>query len=153
MSVSNPSQRETTVKDMVSMMPSDMWSIDRMTYYCKYQSASIVQESFLLEKFRDYFSQYLETITLDPKYYFSPSMFAEDYYGDAGLDFMVLYFANMSTLMEFCKPKIKVLSYSHIKEINQMVVRYKGAIDDSYSNPPDYTILGNSSKDTLTIFK
>lgn len=149
MALTNPSAKETTVKDMVSLLPSDMWSLDRVLYYCKYNDAAIVQCGLLLEKFRDYFSQYLDTVGVDEKYYYCPQRFAEDFYGDAGLDFLVLYFAGMTCNLDFCKPSIKVLRYDKMKEINQMIVRYKNEIDGSREDPPSYTISKNASKDFM----
>ena len=54
------------------------------------------------------------------KFYYQPAAFAENYYGTADLDFLVLYFAKMTSLFEFTKPKIKVLPSSRLLEINRL---------------------------------
>ena len=153
MALTNPSSKETTVKDMVSLLPSDMWSLDRVLYYCKYNDAAIVQCGLLLERFRDYFEQYLDTASIDEKYYYCPQMFAEDYYGDAGLDFLVLYFAGMTSNLDFDKPSVKVLRYDKMREINQMIVRYKSDVDASREDPPSYTINKNASNDFMANYE
>lgn len=148
MAVSNTSERAMTVKDMWNLLPSDNWSIDRALYYCIYENASIVQVSLILENYYSYFKQYLVEVNVDEKYYYCPQMFAKDYYGDAGLDFLVMYFSHITTNFEFNKPKIKVLDYSKLKEINQLFTKYREDVNESKSNPPVYTAKNNSSDAT-----
>ena len=139
MAVKNTSEKALTIKDMWNLMPSDNWVIDRSIYYCVYENASIVQLYFLLDKYYYYFQQFLVEVNIDEKYYYSPQLFAQDYYGDAGLDFLIMYFANITSNFEFNKPKIKVLDYTKLKDINKLFVRYKNIIDTSKTNPPVYT--------------
>lgn len=138
MAVKNVSENASTIKDMYELLPSDNWQIDRCLYYCIYENAGIVQLDLLFDKYYHYFEQYISEIDLDEKYYYCPQRFAEDYYGDAGLDFLVLYFANMSSNFEFNRPKIKVLQYAKLKEINQLFTQFKKEIDSSKKNPPSY---------------
>ncbi len=144
--VKNASESCTTVKEMYDKMPSDVWSIERGLYRCAYEDASVVQYTMLLDKYQNYLSQYLVEVDVDPKYYYCPSMFAEDYYGDPGLDYLVLYFANITTLFDFDKPKIKVLDAKNIRDINSIYTRYKEDIRDSKSNPPSYTTADAESE-------
>lgn len=146
MAVSNVSEKALTIKNMWNMLSSDAWSLDRALYYCVYENASIVQLDLLLNKYQSYFSQFLVEVKVDEKYYYSPQMFAQDYYGDPGLDYLVMYFSNIMSNFEFNKPKIKVLNYSKLKDINLLYTKYRKEIDDSKSNPPVYTY--NDTKNT-----
>lgn len=148
MAVKNTSEKALTIKDMWNLMPSDNWVIDRSIYYCVYENASIVQLYFLLDKYYYYFQQFLVEVNIDEKYYYSPQLFAQDYYGDAGLDFLIMYFANITSNFEFNKPKIKVLDYTKLKDINKLFVRYKNIIDTSKTNPPVYTSSDTESSVT-----
>ena len=148
MAVKNTSEKALTIKDMWNLMPSDNWVIDRSIYYCVYDNASIVQLYFLLDKYYYYFQQFLVEVNIDEKYYYSPQLFAQDYYGDAGLDFLIMYFANITSNFEFNKPKIKVLDYTKLKDINKLFVRYKNIIDTSKTNPPVYTSSDTESSVT-----
>ena len=148
MAVKNTSEKALTIKDMWNLMPSDNWVIDRSIYYCVYENASIVQLYFLLDKYYYYFQQFLVEVNIDEKYYYSPQLFAQDYYGDAGLDFLIMYFANITSNFEFNKPKIKVLDYTKLKDINKLFVRYKNIIDTSKTNPPVYTSSNTESSVT-----
>lgn len=148
MAVKNTSEKALTIKDMWNLIPSDNWVIDRSIYYCVYENASIVQLYFLLDKYYYYFQQFLVEVNIDEKYYYSPQLFAQDYYGDAGLDFLVMYFANITSNFEFNKPKIKVLDYTKLKDINKLFVRYKNIIDTSKTNPPVYTSSDTESSVT-----
>ncbi len=140
MAVKNNSESARTVKAMWDSMPSDNWSIDRSLTYCCYDEASIVQDDLILDKYYSYFEQFLVEIEIDEKYYYSPQLFANDYYGDPGLDYIVLYFAGMTSNFDFVRPKIKVLEYSHLKELNQLYTFYKKTIDNNKINPSVYTL-------------
>lgn len=148
MAVTNTSERAQTIKDMYNLLPSDAWSIDKALYYCVYENASVVQLKLLLDTYYSYFSQYLVEVNVDEKYFYCPQMFAKDYYGDAGLDFLVLYFAKMTTNFDFTKKKIKILDYAKLKEINQLFTKYKTQIENSKSNPPAYSYNDIQDKNT-----
>ena len=139
MAVKNNSESSRTVKGMWELMPADNWSLDRGLTYCCYNEASIVQDDFLLDKYYSYFEQFLIEIEVDEKYFYSPQLFANDYYGDPGLDYLVLYFAGMTSNFDFKKSKIKVLEYSHLKELNQLYTFYRKTIDASKVNPTVYS--------------
>lgn len=139
MAYKNLSSDASSIRKMMTSFNSDLWDIDRVLYYCEYRKSAIVQSDILLNKYRNYFDQYIETIKLDSKYYYCPQRFAEDFYGDAGLDFLVLYFANMTSLFEFNTPTIKVLRYDKLKDFNKLVTKYKTDIDNSKKNPTDYS--------------
>ena len=139
MAVKNNSESARTVKAMWELLPSDNWSIDRGLTYCCYNNASVVQDDLILDKYYSYFEQYLIEIEIDEKYYYSPQLFANDYYGDPGLDYLVLYFAGLSSNFEFNKPRIKVLEYSHLKDLNQLYTFYRKSIDESKTNPTVYS--------------
>lgn len=135
----NASESETAVKEMYDKLPNDMWSIERGLHRCVYESASIVQLYTILDRYQSYLSQYLVEVDVDSKYYYSPSMFAEDYYGDPGLDYLVMYFANITTMFDFDKPKIKVLDAKRIRDINKLYTHYRTEIQENEKNPPDYS--------------
>ncbi len=139
MAVKNNSESSRTVKTMWEQMPSDNWSVDRGLTYCCYNEASIVQDDFLLDKYYSYFEQFLVEAEIDERYYYSPQLFANDYYGDPGLDYLVLYFAGMTSNFDFNKPKIKILEYSHLKELNQLYTFYRKTIDASKVSPTVYS--------------
>ena len=156
MAYKNQSSYETTIRGMMKTFPNDNWDIDRILYYCIYENAAQVQCDLLLNSYREYFEEYLEEIEVDPKYYYEPAKFAEDFYGDAALDFLVLYFAEMSSAFEFKKPKIKVLKYSKLADFNKMVVKYKTEINGSKTAPKSYSasdLVDERSKTKVNIIR
>lgn len=137
--VSNISNNENTLKSMLSVMNSDNYTIDKSILYCTYKNKdNIYQYTNILDNYRDYFEQYLVEMEVPKKFYYQPAAFAENYYGTADLDFLVLYFAKMTSLFEFTKPKIKVLPSSRLLEINRLFTEYKDEVKDSYNNPDEY---------------
>lgn len=148
MAVKNSSSGATTIKAMYELMPSDKWTLDKCLLYCNYDNAAVVQCDLLLDKYYSYFEQYLIEIDVDEKYYYQPALFANDYYGDPELDFLVLYFANMTSLFDFTKPKIKVLNYAYLQDINKLFTNYKTVVEDNKKNPPLYSSSSVSATKT-----
>ena len=134
----NSSASEKTIKDTLYAMSSDTWLIDNTVTYGNYANKSYIVDGNILDDYRDYFENYLVTVEVADRYFYSPSMFAEDYYGTPDLDFLVMYFANITTLFDFNQSSITVLDKSHLTDINKLIVNKKTAVSDSYSSPTDY---------------
>ena len=138
MAVRNLSSSATTVKSQYNLLSADSWNIDRTLMYCNYDNAAIIQDEIILDKYMSYFSTTLIEVDVDEKYYYSPHLFASDYYGDPGLYFIVLYFANMTSIFDFNKPKITVLPYERINDLNKLFSKYRKEVDANKKNPPLY---------------
>jgi len=134
----NKSDREKTIKSQILEMEGDFWKIDAVETLANYTNRAIIPDGLILDDFRDYFENFIEEIPLDPKYHYSPTWFAEDYYGSADLDFLVLYFAKIPTLFEFNTATINVISKSALTDLNKLMVQYRSIITDSRANPKDY---------------
>jgi hypothetical protein len=135
----NNSNREKTFKNKMRAMPGDFWTIDQISLYSNYLDIAIMPDGFILDEFRDYFEQFLEEIPLEEKYHYSPSLFAHEYYGAAELDFLVLYFAKMSTIFDFNTKTINILPPTLLVDLNKLIVKYKKEIKNSKLNPIKYT--------------
>ena len=134
----NNSNKEKTFKNKMRAMPGDFWVIDNISLYSNYLDIAILPDGLILDDYRDYFEQFLETIELDEKYHYTPTLFDYDYYGAAELDFLVLYFANMSSLFEFNTKTISVLPPTSLVDLNKLVVEYKNDVKNSKLNPIKY---------------
>ena len=137
----NNSNREKTFKNKMRAMPGDFWVIDNISLYSNYLDMAVLPDGFILDDYKDHFDQFVEEIELDEKYYYTPSLFAHEYYGAAELDFLVLYFANMSTLFDFKTKTIKVLPITSLTDLNRLIVEYKAQVKDSKANPTPYEIF------------
>ena len=138
----NPSNKEKTLNTMVAQLPKDTWTLENFEMFCNYKNISLIPSGWILDDYRDYFevNGFIEEIDLDKKYYYSPAMFAEDYYGTADLDFMVLYFAKKTSLFEFNTKKIKALIPERLKDINKIILARKNDLQANNDNPPMYLI-------------
>lgn len=140
--IKNASQNENTLKSMISVMDSDNYTIDKALLYCTYDNENFhVAYLNILDDYADYFEQYLETIEVPKKYFYQPAAFAENYYGSADLDFLILYFAKMTDLSEFNRDKIKILPKSRLVEINRLFVQYRDYVKEKYNNPDKFMAL------------
>lgn len=139
MSYTNVSNKESTVKKQFSAMESDNWSLRRTEIFIRYQTNTVIPYESILDNYRDYLDKYLVTVTLERKYWLQPAAFADHYYGDPGLDWMVLYFAKIPTLFEFNKKTIKVLPLTKMAEVNQILVKKRDDVNKSNSDPKTYT--------------
>lgn len=139
MAITNVSSKEKTVKGTYQLLPSDNFSIDKFIYYCHYRTKEYqVELGNILDNYRDYFETQLVEVTLPEKFHYQPAAFAENYYGTPDLDFLVLYFSKISTLLEFNKETIKVLPQTEMLKINRLIVQYKNEVQHSYDYPTDY---------------
>ena len=139
MSIKNASNSINTIKEMSDSISSDNYIIDKTLLYCKYKTTlTKVELGNILDYYRDYFDQFLVEEELDPKYWYQPAYFAEDYYGTPDLDFLVLYFARISTLLDFKKKKIKVLPNARLPEINKLFVENRVLVNKSFNTPLSY---------------
>lgn len=139
MAIVNVSSKEKTVKSTYQLLASDNFSVDKFIYYCHYNTKDYqIEIDNILDNYRDYFETKLVEVTVPPKFYYQPAAFAENYYGTPDLDFLVLYFAKISTLLEFNREKIMVLPQTEMLKINRLIVEYKDEVQYSYDHPTDY---------------
>ena len=136
----NQSNKEKTMKSMMSQLSLDVWTLDNLETCCNYKNMSILPTGLLLDEYRDYFevNEFLEEVDLPKKYHYAPAMFAEDYYGTPDLDFLVLYFAKKTTLFEFNTKKIIMLKPERLKDINKIILSHREEIKEMNENPPKY---------------
>jgi hypothetical protein len=134
----NNSNREKTIKTTLRAIPGDIWNIDSVSLYSLYDNIAVMPDGFILDEYRDYFENLLEEIRLEERFYYSPSLFAENYYGTADLDFLVLYFAGMKSLHEFNTPSVRVLPTTALVDINKLVAKERLNVRRSKDNPTVY---------------
>ena len=139
MSVKNVSSNEKTIKGMYQLLDSDNYTIDKFIYYCTYNGNEFqIQLGNILDNYRDYFDRFLIKMSVPEKFFYQPAAFAENYYGTPDLDFLVLYFAKMSSLFDFTQSEITVLPKDKILEINRLILKYKDDVKNSYDHPTEY---------------
>ena len=136
----NHSNKASSVYEEFQSLSNDTWSLDNLLMFCNYQKMSVLPDFSILDEYSDYLYQedFLETVELDEKYYYSPQAFAEDYYGTADLDFLVLYFARIDSIFSFNRKKITVLKRERLADINRIIVKNKERIKENRSNPTLY---------------
>ena len=136
----NHSNKASSVYEEFQSLSNDTWSLDNLLMFCNYQKISILPDFSILDEYSDYLQQedFIETVELDEKYYYSPQAFAEDYYGTADLDFLVLYFARIDSIFSFNRKKITVLKRERLADINRIIVKNKERIKENRNNPPLY---------------
>ena len=136
----NHSNKASSVYEEFQSLSNDTWSLDNLLMFCNYQKISILPDFSILDEYSDYLQQedFIETIELDEKYYYSPQAFAEDYYGTADLDFLVLYFARIDSMFSFNRKKIRVLKRERLSDINRIIVKNKERVKENRSNPTVY---------------
>ncbi len=136
----NHSNKASSVYEEFQYLSNDTWSLDNLLMFCNYQKMSVLPDFSILDEYSDYLYQedFLETVELDETYYYSPQAFAEDYYGTADLDFLVLYFARIDSIFSFNRKKITVLKRERLADINRIIVKNKERIKENRSNPTLY---------------
>jgi hypothetical protein len=137
----NQSNNEKTLKTTLLTMQNDFWTIDNVSMYCNYLNRAIMPDGFILDEYRDYFENFLVEVNVSEEYYYSPSLFAEVQYGTPDLDFLIMYFAKISSLFDFNQPRIKMLPISSLTDLNKLIVQNKLNIRQSKIDPKTYNRL------------
>jgi hypothetical protein len=137
----NQSNNEKTLKSTLISMNNDFWTIDNVMFYCNYLDSVILPDGFILDEYRDYFENFLVDVNVPEEYYYSPTLFSEWQYGTPDLDFLVLYFAKMSSLFEFNRPTIKMLPVTSLSDLNKLIVENRAMVRSSKANPLTYNKL------------
>lgn len=136
--IKNYSTSQKTFKATLSGAKTDIWALDRIITYSNYLDISLVPDGNILDDYYDYFETLLEEVEIPERFFYSPTAFSEYYYGDPGLDFLVLFFANIPTLFEFNKSKIRVLPINMLKELNKLIIYKKNEVEKSKESPTRY---------------
>ena len=142
----NLSTDKKTLKESLGAFDSDIWCPDRYLLYCNYLDKVILPDGNILDDYYDYFQQFLEEINVPEEYFYKPAAFSEMYYGTPDLDFLIMYFAQIPTLLEFNRKKIKILPLTRLSELNQLATTHKKKVEESYSNPIKYTAIAEISE-------
>ena len=148
----NVSTEKKTIKESLISFDSDLWCADRFILYSNYLDKTVIPDSNILDDYYDYFQGFLEEADVPEEFFYKPASFSEMFYGTPDLDFLVMYFAQIPTVLEFTQKKIKVLPITKLTEINQIAVVYKKKVEDSYKNPVKYeqiSTLGEYKKNYL----
>lgn len=96
----------------------------------------LITEDNLLFKYQDVLSQYLEDYELKYEHYFLPQAVSLEVYGTTDLWYVLLFFNEMTTVHEFNKKKIKVLSIAGIYKLNKIIEIEKYRTSSNKENPP-----------------
>ena len=148
--VTNRSDSSKTIKSSLTSILSDNWTIDKVIKYTDYLGIVTIPNGLILDDYADYFETKLIEVNVNESYYYSPSLFSDEYYGTPGLDWLVLYFAKIPTLFEFNKPKIKILPLSALNELNSLIVEKKKEVSDSKENPESVILSKSSNVDDVS---
>jgi hypothetical protein len=136
--VTNKSNSTKTINEYILQKNIDIWSLDRLTKYINYKNQIYVPNYTLLDKYYSFFENVLIDVPLESKYYYSPTLFSEDYYGTPDLAFLILYFSKTFSLFNFNKPVIKMLPQSYLNEINKLMINSEKEISENRNNTPVY---------------
>ena len=142
----NASNDKKTLKDELLAFESDLWCADRFILYGDYLGESVLPDGNILDDYYDYFQQFLEETDISDEYFYKPAAFSEDFYGTPDLDFLVMYFAQIPTILEFNQKTIKTLPSKYLTEINNIAVTYKKKVDTSYETPTVYAPIAGISE-------
>ena len=143
----NISTQQKTIQAVADTTESDNWNADRFLIYGNYLDTVILPTSNILDDYYDYFETLLVDVDVPERFFYQPAAFAENFYGTPDLDFLVLYFAQIPTFLDFDKKTIKALPTSRLTDLNQLAIKYKDIVTNSYKNPQIYEEMEDVSID------
>lgn len=133
--LTNRSDNKSTIKEAIDISEFDTWNDNKMYTLCNYRNEFIVPDEFILDGYKKILSTELIEVPLKEEFRYQPAAFSADYYGTPELDFLVMYFSGIHTLLDFDKPKIKVLPEHMIRKLLEIVEKNKDKVEESKTNP------------------
>jgi hypothetical protein len=130
---------DQTVNGYINSLYGYIFNIGNLSTYTVYEDKFLVSKPTILQRFLPFFKYYATKITLDPKYYQKPNLFALDYYGSSELEWLVLFVSGVSHPIDFNLPIIEVLPVNILNDLNKLITLYKGEVQNSKNNPDAYT--------------
>lgn len=137
--IQNPYSGIQTVYDFARLLLNNT-SIDVKDFFIQanYDNQIIFKYKNILLDYYDYFKEELETIDLEKQYHYQPALLSEKLYGTPDLDFAILFFAGITNVKDFDRPKIKVLPASKVGDLIKIKSIANQRVKESLTNPQVY---------------
>ena len=142
--ITNPSDNAQTIQEAINSSEGHLWDTSNFFTYCSLKNITTMND-IILDDYKSILMQVLDEEPLDVKYYYNPGLYALDKYGSQNLDFIVMYFSGMYSVLDFNKTTIKYLPKSYIRTINQLLLNNRDHVKKSKLEPTIY--------DDLTIYE
>lgn len=130
-----------TLKENIITSYFKSFDVNSMHTMCNYRNQLFTYDKCILDDYREVLNNLTIEIDLDSKYFYKPSLFAQDMYGEAGLDFLVLYMSGIFSSIDFNKTKIRFLPPEFLSIIKKIIIDNREKVRSSNENPKTHTII------------
>lgn len=139
--IQNPFTNIHTIYDYARLLLNNT-SIDAKDFFIQanYADQVLFKYKNILLDYYDYFEGELEDFDLEAQYHYQPALLSEKLYGTPDLDFAILFFAGVTSVKDFDKPRIKILPASKVGDLIKIKSIANQRVKESLDNPEVYLV-------------
>lgn len=100
---------------------SNKMTIDKLSRRINYNNEFYTYDENILHKYIGYLKAYCIKIDCPQKYYYKPEYLAYDLYGSVDLWYLIMWFNDIPSAMDFNKPQVIVFNPSKMSVINTII--------------------------------
>jgi len=132
------------ILESIEHSKSNKFLIENTSEIYNYNNTITLFSPHIFNIYKNLLSVYMDTITLDEKYFYKPELLSFDIYGTPDLWYLILWTNDISTVTEFSKSEIKVINDKGLDKINTVIEAYKSRLNLNHEDP--YVISDSTLK-------
>ena len=132
------------ILESIEHSKSNKFLIENTSEIYNYNDTITLFSPHIFNIYKNLLSVYMDTITLDEKYFYKPELLSFDIYGTPDLWYLILWANDISTVTEFSKSEIKVINDKGLDKINTVIEAYKSRLNLNHEDP--YVISDSTLK-------
>ena len=123
------------ILESIEHSKSNKFLIENTSEIYNYNDTITLFSPHIFNIYKNLLSVYMDTITLDEKYFYKPELLSFDIYGTPDLWYLILWANDISTVTEFSKSEVKIINDKGLDKINTVIETYKSRLNLNRENP------------------
>jgi hypothetical protein len=119
----------------INLAENNTLTIDNLSHRVNVANEIILSDYNILSDYKGYLSQFCIWCECPEKYFYKPEYVAKIIYGSVDLWYLIMWFNDISSPLEFNKTKIRVFDPAKITIINKIIVSSRTDILNNHKDP------------------
>ena len=145
------SDNYSSIESSLRAASDNILTIENLSHKVNFCNEFYVYDENILKQYKNYLSNFCIWLAIPENYYYKPELVAKKIYGSVDLWYLVLWFSNIPSAMEFNQDPIRVFNPSSISVLNSIINKNRKAIRWNHKFPDyldDLTLKEVKIKDT-----
>lgn len=130
------SNKSATLNGSIADSKSNKLTLENLSQKINFNNEFYCYDENVLYSYKNYLSQFTVWNTLPVKYHYKPELLAKDLYGSVDLWYLIMWFNDIPSAMDFNTEKIKVFDPKYMNIINKIIENNRRNIIKNNQNPP-----------------